>query len=191
MSQSKKKTASSKSIADVAHPGTSAPSDTSKPIINQRPIMKDPMMVEDDEKSKETEKPFPKKISETKIKPPEESKTDKNKSDKDKAEEPAPEEPEAGADEKAEETDKKKSPKSENDAASAAETAQDAKLQQIIDSKKYFLPINAVEHRRSKRVVVVGVVLALVLVVAWVDIALDASLIDVGGVKPVTHFFSN
>ncbi len=30
---------------DVAHPNTSAPSDTSRPIITHRPMMKDPMMV--------------------------------------------------------------------------------------------------------------------------------------------------
>jgi hypothetical protein len=40
-------------------------------------------------------------------------------------------------------------------------------------------------------VVLLGIVLAVVLAVAWVDVALDAGLIQLGSVKPVTHFFSN
>jgi hypothetical protein len=39
--------------------------------------------------------------------------------------------------------------------------------------------------------VALGVVLAIVLALAWADIALDAGLIQINGVKPVTHFFSN
>ena len=47
MSEAKKKTA--KPIADVSHPGKSAPSSTSKPVIvTNRPILKDPMMVDED-----------------------------------------------------------------------------------------------------------------------------------------------
>ncbi|HXR49612.1 MAG TPA: hypothetical protein VN778_01120, partial [Verrucomicrobiae bacterium] len=43
-----KAAAPSKRIMDVAHPGKSAPSSTSKPVIvTNRPIMKDPMMTED------------------------------------------------------------------------------------------------------------------------------------------------
>ena len=67
----------------------------------------------------------------------------------------------------------------------------DAAIQKLIDSKKYELPINSVEQRRSKRVVVFGVALSLILIVAWADIALDAGLIHISGIKPVTHFFSN
>ena len=76
-----------------------------------------------------------------------------------------------------------------------AETNQEAQRQAAIDkladSKKYYLPINAVEKRRSRRFVILGIILSLLLIVAWADIALDAGLIHVNGIKPVTHFFSN
>jgi hypothetical protein len=36
-----------------------------------------------------------------------------------------------------------------------------------------------------------GILLVVVLAVAWVDIALDAGLVEIGNVKPMTHFFSN
>jgi outer membrane biosynthesis protein TonB len=77
----------------------------------------------------------------------------------------------------------------EDEAAKQAE--HDANIQKIVDSKKYFLPINSVEKRRSARFVALGIVLSLLLAVAWVDVALDAGLIHLGNVKPVTHFFSN
>ncbi|MEK7594429.1 MAG: hypothetical protein AAB436_02215 [Patescibacteria group bacterium] len=67
----------------------------------------------------------------------------------------------------------------------------EAAVQKLSDSKKYYLPINAVEKRRSKQFVVLGIVLSIVLTLAWVDIALDASLIKIPGIKPVTHLFSN
>lgn len=76
-----------------------------------------------------------------------------------------------------------------DDAAQQAE--HDESIQKLIVSKKYVLPINSVEKRRSRRFVMLGIVLSLVLLVAWADVALDAGLIHVGGIKPVTHFFSN
>jgi type IV secretory pathway VirB10-like protein len=201
-----KKAAGTKPISDVAHPGTSSPSDTSKPIITQRPIMKDPMVVEEGiDKSEETvRKPLPAKTRETKIAPLSEPAEDSDATPDapEPAEETKPEEAaaepekqadESGNEEKPEKPDgeKKRSDKIDADAEAAAKAAEDVKLQKLVDSKKYFLPINAVEHRRSKRVVIGGVIVALVLAVAWADIALDAGLIQAGGVKPVTHFFSN
>lgn len=73
----------------------------------------------------------------------------------------------------------------------AKEAKRQAAIEQLAESKKYYLPINMVEKRRSKRVVVAGLVLSLLLIVAWGDVALDAGLIHINGVKPVTHFFSN
>jgi hypothetical protein len=44
-----------KKVIDVSHPGDSAPSETSKPvIITNRPIMKDPMMVSEKTKGDDT-----------------------------------------------------------------------------------------------------------------------------------------
>jgi len=220
MSEPKKPT-TPKAIADVAHPGKSSPSDTSKSIITHRPIMKDPMVVEDNaDKPEDTgKKPMPKKAGETKIEPPKpdkksepagtlvpkdtDEKTDEKPSEPDKEPDTEPKPEEAGKDipDDAEKTgddkadtdkDKKsKQPKPEDEAKAAAQAEQDAKLQKIIDSKKYFLPINAVEQRRSAHFVAFGIILALLLALAWGDIAADAGLIHVKGIKPVTHFFSN
>jgi hypothetical protein len=73
----------------------------------------------------------------------------------------------------------------------AKPTKSDAHIEKLIEDKTYFLPINSVEKRRARRFVVLGILLSLVLVVAWVDVALDAGLIKLGNVKPVTHFFSS
>lgn len=204
MAKSKKATGT-KPISDVAHPGTSAPSDTSKAIITQRPIMKDPMVVEEGiDKSEETaKKPAPVKTREAKIAPLDEPVADTDATP-DNAEPPdeaaleeVPEEPEKETDAESDDSDakpdskEKKSKKPDADAEAAADAAEAAKLQKLVNSKKYFLPINAVEQRRSKRFVNLGILLAILLVVAWADIALDAGLIQAGSVKPVTHFFSN
>lgn len=84
----------------------------------------------------------------------------------------------------------KSKPKPKADQA-AADSEEDPAVRKLIESKKYFLPINAVEHRRSARFAAVGIILALVLAAAWVDVALDAGLIHISGLKPVTHLFSN
>lgn len=79
----------------------------------------------------------------------------------------------------------------DEEAAAAAKAAEEAKLQKLVDDKKYFLPINAVEQRRTARVTVLGIILAILLVAVWVDIALDAGLINIAGLHPLTHFFSS
>jgi hypothetical protein len=65
-----------------------------------------------------------------------------------------------------------------------------ANLNKIAVAKTYFLPINQVVRRRSKQVAIAGTVLAVLLGLAWLDVSMDAGLISVPGVKPVTHFFS-
>lgn len=77
------------------------------------------------------------------------------------------------------------------EAEDSEEAKRQAAIDKLADSKQYYLPINSVEKRRSKRFVLVGVVLSLLLIVAWADIALDAGLIHIGNVKSPTHFFSN
>jgi hypothetical protein len=193
-----KKAASSggaKPITDVAHPGTSAPSDTSKSIITPRPIMKDPMVVEDgiDKSEDTTQKSLAQKTAELNVTPPEQTPADDAKPNSEEPPEQTeekPTEPDEDAGAKADDKDKK-SGRPDPNAEAAAEAAKDAKLQQVIDSKKYFLPINAIEQRRNARFVALGVILVLLLVVTWVDIALDAGLIHLGGLKALTHFFSS
>ena len=76
------------------------------------------------------------------------------------------------------------------DAEEAERAAHEQAVQKLIDSQKYALPIKTVEQRRSQHVIILGVVLMIILVAAWLDIALDAGLVHLHGVKAVTHFFS-
>jgi hypothetical protein len=75
----------------------------------------------------------------------------------------------------------------EDKEAAARETA----LQKLTESREYFLPINSVEKLRSKRVAILGTALSILLIVVWIDIALDAGLLTLGSVHSVTHFFSS
>lgn len=196
MADAKPAKGEAKPIEDVARPGKSAPAETSKPVIvTNRPIIKDPMVVED--KTEAPAEPTTAKIagsSRIKLQPltpetpepePEPEKTD------DGPAEPEPETETETTESEADEGDKGTSPDlaaAEKEAAEAAK--RDTELQKLVDSKRYFLPINSVEKRRSKRFVALGIVLSLLLLAAWVNIALDAGLIEIPGIKPVTHFFS-
>jgi hypothetical protein len=217
MSQDKQPAKSRKKpIADVDKPGDSAPAATSKPVIvTNRPILKDPMVVDeaaktDDDGKKIDEKtelkhstapviqPLDKSASEPEDQPdeppkpaapPEEPKV----KDKPPADEAAPEPKPAS--EPVPKTDDKqttaKATKQKSDAETAEQAKHEAAIQHLIDSKKYELPINAVEKRKSKHFAVLGIVLAVLLVLAWGDIAADAGIIHISGLKPATHFFSN
>lgn len=77
------------------------------------------------------------------------------------------------------------------EAEAAAKAKHDAEIGQLVESKRYALPIKTVEQRKSKRFIVMGVGLALILIVVWLDVALDAGIIKLGGLDPPTHFFSN
>lgn len=199
---------SSKKIIDVTQPGKSAPSDNSKSVIvNSRKIIKDPMVVEDslEKENKAADKDLSKKPTAAVVKPlsaPELESVEepeapakpevKEKPEPKEAAKPAKESESKPA--KTEEDDAQLAPKDieKADKAEAAEKSKhDKEIQALIDSKKYYLPINSVEKRRSKRVVVLGVVLSLLLIIVWIDIALDAGLIQIDNIKPVTHFFSN
>jgi len=79
----------------------------------------------------------------------------------------------------------------EEAAAAEAKAKRDAELEKLVEDKTYYLPVNAVEKRRTKRVVIAGILLSLLLAAAWVDIALDAGLIKINGLKAITHFFSS
>lgn len=246
MSETKKSAA--KRITDVAHPGKSPASATSKPVIvTNRPILQDPMVVESiDGDDKPTLAP-----SGTTIQPltaPEVPPTKKQdtKKDTEADEKPEPDtkdpllddpdseqddtktnskldeiaatktiaeldaEAKAVKQDKPEETSsqtdkiedsteqkdqdaasKKNDDGLEDEVAKAEEAAKkDASLQSLVESKQYFLPINTVEKRRSKRVVIGGILLSLVLAIVWVDVALDAGLIGSSGL-PHTHYFDH
>jgi hypothetical protein len=77
------------------------------------------------------------------------------------------------------------------EAEATAKAKHQAAIEKLADSKQYYLPINTIEKLRSRRFVAFGIILSLLLIVAWADIALDAGLIQIHGLKPITHFFSN
>jgi hypothetical protein len=200
-----------KTIIDVTHADSVPPSPNSKSVIvASRPILKDPMVVEEseDEATKPIAKAGEKNILASAVTEPMSSdqpakgptvaelaeaaaKDDIKPSD----EKPVDDKPQK--DEKLPATDEKDDEKSgqPNNQTIEAEAAQQAKhdaaIEKLTESKQYYLPIETIEKRRSKRFVAVGVLLSLLLIVAWADIALDAGLIQLNGVKPVTHFFSN
>ena len=74
-------------------------------------------------------------------------------------------------------------------AAQEAKAIHDAEIDQLVSEEKYFLPLNRVEKRRQ-HFVVIGAVIAIILAVAWLDIALDAGLISNTFHLPHTNFFS-
>jgi hypothetical protein len=73
----------------------------------------------------------------------------------------------------------------------AAEQEHQAAINKLVTAGTYTLPINAVERRRFRRIAIGLFVLLLLAGVAWVDLALDAGLIDIPNVKAPTHFFKN
>ncbi|HEY5442745.1 MAG TPA: hypothetical protein VIJ68_04360 [Candidatus Saccharimonadales bacterium] len=177
-----KKSAKTVAVMDVSHPGKSAPAANSKSVIvPSRPIMKDPMMVEEGQPEaapvKSTEKPKP----ELQLAPVETAEPDP----------PPASETDMAKDEEAPEADQKAKATQAIEAASAEAAKQEAAVEKLADSKQYYLPIDTVEKRRSRRFVGLGMLLSLLLIVAWADIALDAGIIQINGIKPVTHFFSN
>ena len=85
------------------------------------------------------------------------------------------------------------SPEAQDAAAKKAEeekAAHEAAIQKLVDTEQYFLPIDSVENRKVKRFIALGAVLIVLLGAAWVDVALDAGLVQLGGLKPATHFFT-
>jgi hypothetical protein len=111
-----------------------------------------------------------------------------------KEEEPPKEKPEAEPEANPEPDTKDVTEQTQDklDEIEAAKQAEhDQTIQKMIDSKDYALPITNTEKRRSRRVVIFGAVLSIILLLAWVDIALDAGILHISGIKPVTHFFSN
>jgi hypothetical protein len=238
-----------KTIIDVKHPGDSAATPTSKPVIvTNRPILQDPMVNESNtetdqppaenpgkkpklqpltapelaetpteerdpnaavEAKTETIERKPAVVGEKVITPIDPSKAKEKTAETDKAPaEEAAQDEELDSKKPAGEPDETTEAKEEADASAGkkaaaaqapedvdaeakAEAEYDATIEKLIDSHEHFLPINSVEKRRAKHVIVLGVLLSLVLAAAWVDIALDAGIIHLSSVKPVTHFFSN
>lgn len=221
MAEDKKPIKKSQPISDVEKPGKTAASPTSKSIIiKTTPLIKDPMVVEETDKKAEDDisKNVVKAGGSSKIKlqplttsdtpetkdevttpekpnlPDEEPKKDDPKSDEPvQSDKPAVEdETDSDKDQPTESKDKALNTPDEQDAAEASRKAEhDANLQKIVDSKTYYLPINAVEKRKTKRFVLLGIALSIFLILVWINVALDAGLIQIDGVSPLTSFFSS
>lgn len=225
MAESKESKKSAKKIIDVQHPGKTPATATSKPVlVTNRPILQDPMMVEEDSKEEKipltrsgatiqplTAPEVPDKKTKAdkpddsarEIDPPDtpikpevdttktiaeiDAEVKKNeKSTEAVTSKPAPVSPAEDAPEDSARRDgEAKAAKEQADEAAAK---QDLELQALADSKKYFLPITTIEKRRSKRVVIGGVLLSLLLIVVWADVALDAGLVADNGLPHTSYF---
>lgn len=65
-----------------------------------------------------------------------------------------------------------------------------SRLQKMIEEEEYFLPIKTVEERRSRKVAIFGILLIVVLALAWYNTALDAGLLPNTYDLPHTSFFT-
>jgi hypothetical protein len=75
--------------------------------------------------------------------------------------------------------------------AAEEKAAKEAELEKLIESKKYFLPINAIQLRRNKLQSILLFSILIILVLALLDFSLDAGLLKINGVHSLTHFFSS
>lgn len=64
-----------------------------------------------------------------------------------------------------------------------------AKLDKLIASEEYYLPINMREKKLNQRVILIGAIVCVLLAIVWVDVALDAGIINNNFHLPHTHFF--
>ncbi len=157
--------------------------------------------VDEDSIAKDETKEQTDNSEESPIKPEENKEQDKNNPETETEKEAALEEPIPKVDEPKEDAidsgDKKESTAKNDQSVEQKETEElvrqaerEEALQKLTESKKYYLPINTIEKRRSKRFVILGILLSLLLIVAWLDIALDAGLISNSSNLPHTNFFA-
>jgi hypothetical protein len=81
-------------------------------------------------------------------------------------------------------------PDIEAEKAAEAERKRHQELQKYIDRRDYYVPINAVERRRSIKVSVLLTFVVLLLSIALIDLMLDSGFIELINRLPHTHFFS-
>ena len=208
-------TKKSKTIDVVS--GSSEP-ETNRPIIvSRKPIMSDPEFVaqagEDESMPKEEEDNVnrnntikfdpPKEKAEAnpkaelKIEPLTDNNLDSPK-DEPQAEPASEPEPKPEANEpKTDSESQSAPPEAQSEAAKMRRQLQQEeenrahieKINQLVESERYFLPINMKEKRYNQRVILIGVLICIVLAVVWLDVALDAGIINNSLHLPHTHFF--
>jgi hypothetical protein len=94
-------------------------------------------------------------------------------------------------DEKADRKDSKPSAETEKAVAEAAAAAKrERELESLIDSKQFYVPINAVARKREVKHSALMTVCVLLLAIVLVDLMLDSGLILLAEKIPHTHFFT-
>lgn len=191
-------------VMDVSKPGSTAPDASSKPVIvGHKPMVADPMVsrkgnaesepkplaqtgkklepISADMKVTEKKEGQPKKAEAPKTEP------EVTPSEKPEITEPKPEVPETKPEEakspEPEETEEKKpkddKAKEEEEKKLAAEAEAAAKVQELIDSKKYFVKIDDSNTRSIKTFVMTVLIVVLVGTMALTAL-IDAEVLDLG-----------
>lgn len=159
-----------KTNADASPKDAPAPADSKQPKAESSPKDAAP-----DQKSVET--PAPESPAPAKEAPAPADEEDKSEA--------------ADDDRKTEDSDEKPSPATEKalkEAAAAEKRANE--LQSLIDSKQFYVPINAVAQRRSIKYSSLMTVFVFLLALVLIDLMLDTGMILLVQKIPHTHFFS-
>lgn len=188
-------------VFDVAKPGTSAPSTNSRPVIvTNRPVLKDPMVVTEATETSEAitgETPASSSsvvapsMARMKIEPITKEPAKSGDEAPQQAAETTPEitETESSEDEISDAPNNAKPSAKDEEQAALKEAERAAEIDRLAISHKYYLPINQLERRRNRHYAIAGIVLIIILGLAWADISLDAGIVSIPGVKAPTHFF--
>lgn len=192
--KTKKVTPKTTKITDVADPGKTAPSATSRPIVvTNRPVLtNDPMMVNSEAPDIIATAAPTIHTSKTLNPVSAEEQTSNSSASDTAAEQPdsasseAPEPSLAQDDARAEAEDASAEAKEARERA--AEEARNRELEQLVESGTYNVPINAVQRKRSHMFVAGMCLLAIVLAVVLFDIVLDVGIVDISFI-PHTNFF--
>lgn len=78
----------------------------------------------------------------------------------------------------------------EEAAVAEAKVRRQQELEDIVVSGKYTVPVDAVQRRRSRMHIILLCILAVLLLLALLDVAFDMGLVSVPRSVPHTHFFS-
>lgn len=187
-------------LFDVAKPGESAPSTTSRPIIvgHAKTLASDPMVKNDKEES--PEKPLVAPKEKIIIKPPTEE--PKEPTPEEPPVEPQPEQAEATPEpEKGDQPEEKKpdedaavvdavvqevTAKQEARKEEAEQAAKVEEVQKMIESKEFYVKVGQQSRKQSHRLLAVGMLLVIMIALASLNFALDAELLEIG-IEPLTN----
>ncbi|HEY4160573.1 MAG TPA: hypothetical protein VGM08_00770 [Candidatus Saccharimonadales bacterium] len=78
----------------------------------------------------------------------------------------------------------------EEAAAAEAKVKREQELEDVIGSGKYTVPVNALQRKRSRTHTILLCILAVVLLLALLDVVFDMGLVNAPHGVPHTHFFS-